>query len=90
MSEYLTRLKQLRDAKPSDSFVPPNVHSNVSFRKAIDYIEQLESNEVYLLNRVKHADKELIEKTVFIDSQNIAINDLKRQVEQYRHESEYE
>ncbi len=51
MSEYLNRLKQLRDAKPSDSFTPPNVHSNVSFRKAIDYIEQLEA-ELNVVNAV--------------------------------------
>lgn len=43
MSEYLDRLKHLRDATP-----PPgnakNVQSNVSFRRAIDYIEKLEKD----------------------------------------------
>ena len=42
MSEYLDRLKHLRDATP-----PPgnakNVQDNVSFRRAIDYIEKLET-----------------------------------------------
>jgi len=63
MSEYLNRLKQRRDATP-----PPgnakNVQSNVSFRKAIDYIEDLEhkivlaeNQERYLLTRLKEADK---------------------------------
>lgn len=49
MSEYLNRLKQLRDAPLTDSFQSPNVHSNVSFRKAIDYIERLE-NEIKQLD----------------------------------------
>jgi len=42
MSDYLTRLKQLRDA----AIEPPNTHSNVSFRKAIDYIETLEKQRL--------------------------------------------
>ena len=45
MSEYLTRLKQLRDATPPPGNAP-NVQSNVSFRKAIDYIEKLEAERM--------------------------------------------
>ena len=44
MSEYLDRLKQRRDATPPPGNAP-NVQSNVSFRKAIDYIEILEARE---------------------------------------------
>ena len=66
MSEYLELLKRRRDATPPPGNAP-NVQSNVSFRKAIDYIELLE--------------KETAEKTVFINSQNIAINDLQKQLE---------
>ena len=63
MSEYLNRLKHLRDATP-----PPgnakNVQDNVSFRRAIDYIEKIEAlvvkhenQERYLLARLKEADE---------------------------------
>ena len=41
MSEYLELLKRRRDATPPPGNAP-NVQSNVSFRKAIDYIERLE------------------------------------------------
>ncbi|MCK5127502.1 MAG: hypothetical protein KAR42_14700 [candidate division Zixibacteria bacterium] len=42
MSEYLELLKRRRDATPPPGNAP-NVQSNVSFRKAIDYIERLET-----------------------------------------------
>lgn len=42
MSEYLDRLKHLRDAKTPVGAIA-NVQTNISFRKAIDYIEVLES-----------------------------------------------
>ena len=63
MSEYLNRLKQRRDATPPPGNAP-NVQSNVTFRKAIDYIEDLEhkivlaeNQERYLLARLKEADE---------------------------------
>ncbi|MCH9712673.1 MAG: hypothetical protein K0U20_08635 [Proteobacteria bacterium] len=75
MSEYLNRLKQLRDQEID----PPNVHANVSFRKAIDYIERLENRveeleaqivnlenqERYLLQRLKEADENRIPRELF-------------------------
>jgi len=42
-SEYLDRLKHLRDSKTPVGETAA-VQTNVSFRKAIDYIEKLESN----------------------------------------------
>jgi hypothetical protein len=62
MSEYLDRLKQLRDATPRDSFTPPNVHSNVSFRKAIDYIEKLEKRALWYDQKLRDYEEIILQK----------------------------
>ena len=72
MSEYLNRLKQLRDAPITDSFQSPNVHSNVSFRKAIDYIElleqQREADKINLDNIIKEYRMQCNGKNILVKS----------------------
>ena len=64
MSEYLELLKRRRDATPPPGNAP-NVQSNVSFRKAIDYIERLENQLDVAKDRNKKLEAERIPEELF-------------------------
>lgn len=64
MSDYLDRLKQLRDVKPTLG-AHENVHHNVSFRKAIDYIEKLENVLDRMSDRIDELGKQQLPRELF-------------------------
>ena len=71
MSEYLDRLKHLRDATPSPGNAP-NVQSNVSFRRAIEYIEKLEqqrrTDRVNLIKKINNINVWIFNHGAVVDT----------------------